>query len=166
MILAVPTVEALALQITEETLYTLEDNLVLFFTGYSRSASVILKDQDDRSKRSDISMIENLHFTKEIGLKSKDALESGDLREFAELMNVHWEHKKRRSQGMSNDYIDFLYELGRSSGALGGKVIGAGGGGFLLFYTPEKARLRRAMADAGAREVRFRFEFEGTKVIV
>ena len=160
------TVEALALQIADETLYTLEDNLVLFFTGYSRSASVILKDQDDRSKRSDISMIENLHFTKEIGLKSKDALESGDLREFAELMNVHWEHKKRRSQGMSNDHIDFLYELGRSSGALGGKVTGAGGGGFLLFYAPEKARLRRAMADAGAREVRFRFEFEGTKVIV
>jgi D-glycero-alpha-D-manno-heptose-7-phosphate kinase len=160
------TVEAFALQLPEETLHSLEDNLMLFFTGYSRSASVILKDQDDRSKRSDISMIENLHFTKEIGLKSKDALESGDLREFAELMNVHWEHKKRRSQGMSNDHIDFLYELGRSSGALGGKVTGAGGGGFLLFYAPEKARLRRAMADAGAREVRFRFEFEGTKVIV
>jgi D-glycero-alpha-D-manno-heptose-7-phosphate kinase len=158
-------VEAGPLPIDQETLYNLEDNLLLFFTGYSRSASSILKEQDVRSKQHDQSMVDNLHFVKELGFRSKEALERGDLRQFAELMNVHWEHKKQRSGSMSNGDINRWYALARENGALGGKLIGAGGGGFLMFYAEEKARLRHVMAQNGLREVRFRFDFEGTKVV-
>jgi len=159
-------VEAWPLKIDTETLYNLEDNLLLFFTGYSRSASSILKEQDDKSKQRDQSMVDNLHFVKELGYQSKDALETGDLRHFAELMNVHWEYKKQRSGTMSNDDINTWYDLAMANGALGGKLIGAGGGGFLMFYAEDKARLRHAMARTSLREVRFRFDFEGTKVVI
>jgi D-glycero-alpha-D-manno-heptose-7-phosphate kinase len=159
-------VNAWPLEITNDTLYNLEDNLLLFFTGYSRAASTILKEQDDRSKTHDQSMVDNLHFVKELGYQSKEALESGDLGKFAELMNVHWEHKKKRSGSMSNGHINQWYDLAREHGALGGKLIGAGGGGFLMFYAEDKRRLRRVMADAGLREVRFRFDFEGTKTVL
>src|SRR5947209_1481931 len=159
-------VEAWPLKISSETLYNLEDNLLLFITGYSRSASSILKEQDDRSKTRDAGMVDNLHFVKEPGYQSKEALEAGDLGRFAELMKVHWEWKKERSGRMSNEDIDRWYGLALASGALGGKLIGAGGGGFLMFYAEDKARLRRAMARAGLREVRFRFDFEGTKVVL
>jgi D-glycero-alpha-D-manno-heptose-7-phosphate kinase len=81
-------------------------------------------------------------------------------------MHEQWEHKKRRSGGMSNSSIDEWYELGLKSGALGGKLVGAGGGGFLLFYAEDRTRLRTAMTKAGLEEVRFRFDFEGTKVLV
>lgn len=110
-------------------------------------------------------MLENLHFVKDMGYRSRRALESGNLREFAELMNVHWEYKKQRSGSMSNPEINRWYKLALDNGALGGKLIGAGGGGFLMFYAEEKVRLRRAMAKAGLQEVRFRFDFEGTKVV-
>ena len=153
-------------KISEETRYNLEDNLVMFFTGYSRSASAILKDQNDKSKQDDKTMIENLHHTKEIGYASQRALESGDLREFARLMDEHWQRKKARSGGMSNAKINEWYELARSHGALGGKLIGAGGGGFLMFYAEEdKSKLRHSMRLAGLKEVRFRFDFEGTKLV-
>jgi D-glycero-alpha-D-manno-heptose-7-phosphate kinase len=159
-------VEAQPLRLSTETLYNLEDNLLLFFTGFARSASEILKDQDTRSKQNDRDMIANLHFIKELGRDSKDALEGGDLRRFAELMNVHWEHKKQRSANMSNSQINEWYTLARENGALGGKLIGAGGGGFLMFYAEDKGALRHAMRQAGLEEVRFRFDFEGTKVVI
>ncbi len=159
-------VEAWPLRLSSETLYNLEDNLLLFFTGYSRSASSILKEQDDKSKKREQGMVDNLHFVKELGYQSKEALEKGDLTRFAELMNVHWEHKKQRAGGMSNEDINRWYELARANGALGGKLIGAGGGGFLMFYAEEKARLRTVMHQAGLREVRFRFDWEGTKVVL
>lgn len=158
-------VEAWPLKIDTDTLYNLEDNLLLFFTGFSRSASDILKQQDVKSKANDREMIDNLHFIKDLGRQSKDALESGDLVKFAELMNVHWDHKKKRSSGMSNPKIDEWYELARKNGAIGGKLIGAGGGGFLMFYAEDKVKLRKTMRDAGLKEVRFRFDFEGTKVV-
>ncbi|OGT45960.1 MAG: galactokinase [Gammaproteobacteria bacterium RIFCSPHIGHO2_12_FULL_41_20] len=158
-------VEAWPLKIDQETLYNLEDNLLLFFTGYSRSASTILQDQDNKSKEKNQEMTANLHFIKELGFKSKEALEAGDLHQFAKLMNVHWEHKKQRSRQMSNDKIDEWYELARNNGALGGKMIGAGGGGFLMFYADDKVMLRHAMRNAGLQEVRFRFDFSGTQVI-
>ena len=153
------------LKIPAEALANLEDNLLLFFTGTSRSASEILRDQDSKSKENSQEMLANLHFTKQLGIESKTALEAGDLRKFAELMAVHWEHKKKRSTAMSNGSIDGYYELARANGALGGKLIGAGGGGFLLFYTEDKTRLRRAMLAAGLREVRSRFDFFGTTVV-
>jgi D-glycero-alpha-D-manno-heptose-7-phosphate kinase len=150
---------------TEETLVNLEDNLLLFFTGYTRSASSILKDQNDRTRSSDRAMVENLHRVKELGVASCGALESGDLRGFAALMHEHWEIKRKRSGGMSNSHIDDCYDLARKHGALGGKVIGAGGGGFLMFYAEDKGRLRHAMREAGMAEVRLRFDFNGTQVV-
>lgn len=159
------SVKAWPLKLSEETLFNLEDNLLLFFTGYSRSASVILKEQDDRSKNSDKAMVENLHFVKELGLQSQSALEDGKLDEFARLMDVHWQRKKERSVAMSNQQINEWYDCAMANGALGGKVIGAGGGGFLMFYAGAKARLRHAMREQGLTEVRFRFEFEGTKIL-
>ncbi len=159
-------VEATPLKINTETQYNLEDNLLLFFTGYSRSASTILKEQDDKSKQHNQTMIDNLHFVKELGEKSKVALESGDLHTFAELMNVHWEHKKQRSGGMSNPQIDEWYNLARRNGALGGKLIGAGGGGFLMFYAEDKVALRHVLTESGMEEVRFRFDFEGTRAVI
>jgi D-glycero-alpha-D-manno-heptose-7-phosphate kinase len=159
------TVEAWPLNIDQETLYNLEDNLLLFFTGYSRSASAILQEQDKKSKDKDADMTSNLHFIKELGFQSKEALEKGDLHHFAELMNIHWEHKKKRSGNMSNNHIDDWYELARKNGALGGKMIGAGGGGFLMFYADDKVKLRHTMREAGLHEVRFRFDFSGTQVV-
>jgi D-glycero-alpha-D-manno-heptose-7-phosphate kinase len=158
-------VEAWPLKMDTDTLYSLEDNLLLFFTGYSRPASEILREQDTKSQQNDREMIANLHFVKELGRESKEALETGDLERFAELMNIHWEYKKQRSAQMSNGEIDRWYALGRENGALGGKLIGAGGGGFLMFYAADKVQLRRAMREAGLQEVRFRFDFEGTKVV-
>jgi D-glycero-alpha-D-manno-heptose-7-phosphate kinase len=158
-------VEVTPLQIPPEALHNLEDNLLLLFTGFSRKAADILKDQDTRSRQDDPQMVQNLHFLKQLGYESKSALEKGDLRGFAELMHVHWEHKKARSKGMSNSRIDECYEFARANGALGGKLIGAGGGGFLMFYTEDKTRLRHAMLDEGLQETRFRFDFEGTRVV-
>ena len=158
-------VEAWPLKISEETLFNLEDNLLLFFTGYSRSASAILKEQDDRSKKSDKEMIGNLHFIKELGKQSQAALEAGDLHEFAHLMDVHWQRKKERASQMSNNQINEWYDCAMTNGALGGKLIGAGGGGFLMFYADDKARLRHALRSKGLTEVRFRFDFEGTKML-
>lgn len=159
-------VEAWPLKVSEETLYNLEDNLLLFFTGYSRSASSILKEQDDKSNAADAAMIENLHFVKELGLQSQRALETGDLGEFAHLMDVHWQRKKQRSGSMSNPRINEWYDLAMANGAGGGKLIGAGGGGFLMFYATDKVRLRHTMRQAGLKEVRFRFDFEGTKLLI
>ena len=149
----------------EETLANLEDHLLLFFTGYTRSASAILKDQNDRTKSSEDEMLRNLHEVKRIGLESCEAIEAGDLRAFAGLMHEHWELKRRRSSGMTNTYIDDCYKLARKNGALGGKVIGAGGGGFLMFYAEDKLRLRHALREAGLVEVRTRFDFTGTTVV-
>lgn len=152
-------------RISEETLFNLEDNLLMFFTGYSRSASAILKDQNDKSKQNDSSMLDNLHFTKDLGYQSLAALEGGNLEEFARLMDVHWQRKKARSSGMSNDRINEWYVHAMAHGALGGKLIGAGGGGFLMFYSADKTKLRHTMRGQGLQEVRFRFDFEGSKVV-
>jgi D-glycero-alpha-D-manno-heptose-7-phosphate kinase len=159
-------VEARPLKVSSETLYNLEDNLLLFYTGTVRSASGILRDQDNKSKKRDSGMIANLHLMKQIGLDSKEALQTGNLGQFAELMNTHWQHKRQRSDGISNGRINEWYELARKNGALGGKLIGAGGGGFFLFYAEDRIRLRRAMGEAGLEEVRFRFDFEGSKIVV
>ena len=160
------TVTVAPADISSEVLDNLEEGLTMFFTGYTRSASTILKDQDDRSKAKDSSVIDNLHYVKDLGQRSLKALEAGDLHLFGQLMDEHWQHKKKRSGAMSNPKIDEWYDLAMRSGAAGGKLIGAGGGGFLLFYADDKRRLRHVMREAGLEEVRFRFDFEGTKTIV
>lgn len=153
------------LTMSKETLYNLEDNLILFFTGYSHSAGSILDEQDKKSKENDDDMLKNLDFVKRLGLDSRKAFEDGDLDQFAEIMNIHWMYKKKRSGGMSNPEIDEWYEYALKNGASGGKLIGAGGGGFLMFYAKDKVRLRAAMRKIGLEEVRFRFETEGAKLL-
>jgi D-glycero-alpha-D-manno-heptose-7-phosphate kinase len=159
-------VTATPLGISMDTMFNLEDNLLLFFTGFSRSASDILKDQQVKSQKNDVDMLNNLHYVKDLGYRSRDALEAGNTILFGELMHEHWEHKKRRSGGMSNPQIDGWYALGMQSGAVGGKLVGAGGGGFLMFLAHDRNKLRNAMAKAGLEEVRFKFDFEGTKVVM
>ncbi|MBF0143777.1 MAG: galactokinase [Magnetococcales bacterium] len=159
-------VTASPLAISTQSRHSLEENLCLFFTGYSRAASEILKEQDDRSREDDREMLANLHFVKELGYRSREAFESGELREFGRIMDEHWQFKKRRSSRMSNPRIDEWYALAMQNGAVGGKLIGAGGGGFLMFYAEEKMALRRALTEAGMQEVYFRFDFEGTRVVV
>jgi len=159
-------VEAWPLSVSQETLFNLEDNLLLFFTGYSRAASTILREQDDRSKNADKTMVDNLHFVKDLAEQSRRALESGNLREFARMMNIHWQRKRERASAMTNPQINRWYDVAMEHGALGGKLIGAGGGGFLMFYAEEKAALRHALREEGLSEVRFRFDFEGTKALI
>jgi len=160
------SVTAKPLSIDRNTLFDLEDNLLLFFTGFSRSAGSILKDQKERSQQGDDNMMNNLHYVKELGYKSKKALEKGNTELFGKLLHEHWEHKKNRSIGMSNQEIDNWYELAMKNGAIGGKVVGAGGGGFLMFYASDRNKLRHAMSNAGLEEVRFSFDYEGTKTIL
>lgn len=160
------TVVVEPLSVTPETIFQLEDNFLLFYTGQSRKASHILSDQKTKSLAGDTEMMDNLHFIKELGLRSKHALEAGNLEDFALLMNEHWEHKKLRSIGMTNENINKWYEVGIKNGGLGGKVVGAGGGGFLLFYAHDKQKLRKAMKNEGLEELRFGFDFDGTKVIL
>src|ERR1022692_2206658 len=153
------------LAMSTDTLHDLEEHLLMFFTGYSRDADMVLVEQKVRSEGGDTQMIDNLHFVKELGLRSKAALEQGDTEGFAVLMHEHWEHKKKRSASMSNSSIDRWYQLGRDSGALGGKLVGAGAGGFLLFYTCDQRALRQAMAAEGLTEVRFTFDHDGSTVL-
>lgn len=160
------TVDAEPLQMPMDALFNLEDNLLLFFTGFSRRAGSILADQKARSEQGDAGMLDNLHEVKALGLGARDALMKGDIAGFGALMHDQWEQKKRRSAGMSNPQIDEWYELALKNGAIGGKLVGAGGGGFLLFYSEDHRRVRAAMAKAGLEEVRFRFDFEGTKVLL
>jgi D-glycero-alpha-D-manno-heptose-7-phosphate kinase len=159
-------VKARPLNANEQTLALLEDSLLMFSTGYFRSASSILREQDEKSKKSDEGMLHNLSYVKELGLQCLRAIEAGQLSRFGEYMHEHWQFKKQRSSLMTNAQIDEWYSLAMENGALGGKLIGAGGGGFLLFYTEEKGRLRKAMTDAGLQEVQFSFDYEGTKIIV
>ena len=160
------SVDAQPLAISFDTVADLEDNLLLFFTGFSRSAGSILQDQKTRSQGGDPAMLANLHYVKDLAERSERALVGGRIAEFGSLMHEQWEHKKRRSGGMSNPKIDEWYELGMKNGAVGGKLVGAGGGGFLMFYAGDRNRLRRTMGHAGLEEVRFRFDFEGTKILL
>jgi D-glycero-alpha-D-manno-heptose-7-phosphate kinase len=152
-------VESLALQ--SSTLRHLKDQLLLFYTGTARSASQILSDQDKRSLSGDAQMIENLHRTKQLGWKSRDLLVAGDVEGYADLMHEHWMHKRERSPGMANERIDSLYETARKSGVIGGKLVGAGGGGFILVYSARPEETRRAMANESAQELSFDFDFGG-----
>ena len=158
-------IEAHPLAVSRDTLFDLEDNLLLFFTGFSRRAGSILEDQARRTIDADQTMIENLHVAKDLGEQGRRALEAGNTRAFAEILNEHWEHKRRRSPGMSNPDIDEWFALARKNGALGGNLVGAGGGGFLMLYSEDHRCLRQAMTAAGLQELRFQFDYDGTKVL-
>lgn len=144
----------------------LESNVLLFYTGAARDAGTILHKQDTATRKKDKIVVGSLHEIKDIGMEIYDAVARGHLRRFGELLDVHWQTKKRLSDGITNSQIDDWYELAKQNGAVGGKISGAGGGGFLMLYCEEqKPRLREAMRRAGLRELNFRFEFEGSKVV-
>ncbi len=159
-------VQVSPLAITNRSLHDLEDHLLLFFTGYSRSASNLLADQQSKSESNDAEMIKNLHFVVDLGREIKKVLVAGDNQAFARLMHEHWRRKRGRSSGMSNDSIDRCYDAAMANGALGGKLVGAGGGGFLMLYAGDTAGVRDAMAREGLDEVRFKFDFDGSTVLV
>jgi D-glycero-alpha-D-manno-heptose-7-phosphate kinase len=145
---------------------SLEHNILMFYTHEMRDATTILKKQDAAARTKDRTVVRSLREIKDIGLEISDAISKGNLRRFGELLDVHWESKKRLSEGISNPQIDAWYELAKQNGAVGGKISGAGGGGFLMLYCEEnKARLREVMRAAGLRELKFRFDFEGSKVV-
>jgi D-glycero-alpha-D-manno-heptose-7-phosphate kinase len=160
------TVRVSALRISNETLHDLEERLLLFFTGYSRSADAILEDQKTRSEQGDQAMLDNLHMIAEIGRKVREALESGDTRRFGALMHEHWQYKRRRTREMSSSQIDRWYDVGMANGALGGKLVGAGAGGFLMFYASDPPALREAMSEEGLAELRFAFDLDGSAIVV
>lgn len=156
------------LNASPETIEQLENNLLFFHTGIERKASDVLLDQDQKSKKEDPAMIENLHVTKEIGFMAKSALEKGDVNAFGELLHVHWENKKKRTAAISDPFIDECYEVALRNGALGGKIVGAGGGGFFMFYcyNSQKPKLSEAMKSLGLKPMPFHFDFEGAKVLL
>ena len=155
------SVDVEPLELSSQTLGALRENMLLFYTGEARSASAVLTDQNERTRAGDAEMIENLHRTVEIGRHSRDLLVAGDLFAYAEQMHEHWLNKRKRSPGMASARIDELYTLARRSGVVGGKLVGAGGGGFLLVYARNPADTRQAMAAAGVTELVFDFEYVG-----
>lgn len=154
------------LAVSPDVIEELESNLLLFYTGEVRDATTILAQQNDATKRNDSQVVGSLTEIKDIGIETAAALVSGNLRRFGELMHEHWMAKKRLAKGISNPHIDAWYDLARKNGAIGGKISGAGGGGFLMLYCDKgKAQLRKALRAAGLRELSFMFEFEGSKVV-
>ncbi len=156
------------LNLSISTMEEFAANVLLFYTGITRSSTTILEEQKKCSEGGDGSMIDCLHRTKELGYRVKEALEQGDLDRFGLLLHEHWENKKKRSNKISDDKIDEWYRIAQENGARGGKIMGAGGGGFFMFYCPNnhKPKLRQALTAAGLREMRYTFDFEGAKVLV
>jgi len=161
------SVNVTVLKISETALLELRDSLMLFFIGQTRKASTLLDDQKTRSEQRDKAMLEGLHFVKQLGQEIRGVLETGIIHEFGPLMHEHWLRKRCRSKGMSSDRVDQLYEVARNhGGSTGGKLVGAGGNGFLLLQTTDRRRLRSVMADAGVAEMEFNFDFDGSVVMM
>lgn len=156
------------LEISLTTVEEFRSNVLLFYTGVQRSSRDILKAQEMGSKLGNAEIVDSLHRTKEIGYRIKETLLKGDLEHFGLLLHEHWENKKRRSDKISNRNLDHWYEVARQNGAIGGKIMGAGGGGFFMFYVPNanKAKLRKALLTAGLREMSYDFDYEGAKVLM
>ncbi len=145
----------------------LNRNLLSFYTGVQRKNVGILARQNTSTKKNDKQVLDSLHYIKESGYKILDIVESGNITELGHMFDEHWKFKKRLAKGITNPQFDKIYEIAKQNGALGGKITGAGGGGFFLFYCEEnQSKLRKAMIDAGLKEMRFDFDYEGTKVLV
>lgn len=162
------TVSVSCLSLPNHDLDELRNSLLLFYTGIQRRSLDILEEQQRDTSQAKEDVVGSLHRTKELGLEIKEALRAGSFDRFGELLDVHWQNKKRRSGKISEPRIDRWYEIAREHGAIGGKLMGAGGGGFFLFYCPNshKGKLRRVMAQEGLREMPFDFDLEGAKVLV
>jgi len=162
------TVHVSPLSISRSTMEDLRNCILLFYTGIIRRSRDILQDQEVDTQHGDTAVVDSLHRTKELGYQIKEALEKGDLERFGLLLDEHWQNKKRRSNKISHPEIDRWYDVAKENGAVGGKIMGAGGGGFFMFYCPNSHKhwLRQAMAAQGLREMPFDFDFEGAKVMV
>ncbi|MCX5829808.1 MAG: galactokinase [Deltaproteobacteria bacterium] len=161
------TVKVRAANVTDNALDELSCNILMFYTGSSRSADTILSEQSRGAKEEKKSVVESMHYIKELGYKILEAVESGNITDVGLLFDQHWQYKKRISTKMSNKRFDEIYDLAKENGALGGKISGAGGGGFFLFYVEKhQARFREKMKELGLREMRYRFDFEGSKVLM
>ncbi len=160
-------VEVSPLRISDDALRELENNLLFFYTGIKRSSFSVLQDQGKAVREDGSQALEAMHSIKKIGFGVKRALENGDLAEFGRLQHEHWMVKKRTSTRISNGPIDRWYEKALENGATGGKLMGAGGGGFLMFYCDNgRDALRKALTREGLKEVDFGFEREGSKIAV
>jgi len=156
-----------AARASEETIDDLNRNMLIFFTGVTRNADTILSEQSSSVKEEKKDVVESMHYIKELGYKILAAVESGNITEVGRAFDTHWQYKKKISAKMTNPEFDRIYEVAKKNGALGGKISGAGGGGFFTFYTEDKHKqLREAMFKEGLREMRYRFDFEGSKVMV
>jgi len=164
------TVTVEPVKMSEESQDELHNNIMLFYTGISRSASNILREQNEKSKEDESTTIETLHEIKRIGLETRKAFEKGDINKLGEFLDIHWNIKKKLSNGISNKYIDECYDLAKKNGALGGKIMGAGGGGFFMFYhdgnNTKKTAFIKILAKKGLKRMRYNFDFEGSKIIL
>jgi len=159
-------VTATDLILSDETLAELESGLMMFYTGIQRSASQVLVKQQQNVASNKDNAIEKMRKIKNIAIESKKSLETGDLNRFGELLHEHWIVKRSVTDSMTTDSIDSWYSIARKQGALGGKIVGAGGGGFLVIYAEDhKHDIRAALAKEGLVEHRFRFDFDGSKVV-
>ncbi len=160
-------VEVIQPKVSVEFLRDLENSLLVFYTGITRSSGQILTKQNAATLVGNKEVINNLHFIKELGAEIVKTLEQGNIRRFGALLDAHWQHKRKLSQGVSNSSIDKWYQEARYAGAIGGKLMGAGGGGFLVFCCPgEKSELRQVMSKEGLREMFIHFDLEGAKVLL
>jgi len=157
------------LDLKDEYVDELESNLLIFYTGITRHASDILKEKNEKSKKKNVTTLDSLHKIKEIGIETKKALERGDIDKLGEFLHEHWLTKKQLSTVVSNPFIDECYNLARKYGALGGKIMGAGGGGFFMFYhngtNKEKSEFVKTLNKKGLKKMRFHFDFEGSKIL-
>lgn len=156
------------LAVSNHTMEELRSSLLVFFTGIERESFDILSQQESDTDKGDAGVIDSLHEVKELGLQIRDTLVQGELDRFGELMHKHWMAKKKRSGKVSNPQIDDWYAIARKAGALGGKLMGAGGGGFFVFYcgANDRQHLRETMAQQGLREMNFDFDLQGAKVLM
>ncbi len=161
------TVHVRKANVSNATIDDLNRNMLMFYTHTSRSADEILSEQSRGAKEEKKNVVDNMHYIKELGYKILDAVESGNITDVGTMFDQHWQYKKGISNKMTNPHFDKIYEIAKENGALGGKISGAGGGGFFLFYVEEKrSKFREEMKKLGLREMRYRFDFEGTKVLV
>ena len=153
-------------RIKKNRLLELQNNIFLFHMKKERSASSILEGQNNKNKEGDAATLERMHKIKEMGLATRKIFEDGDLDAFGEILHEHWMTKKGLSSLISDPFIDEAYDTARKNGATGGKIVGAGGGGFLLVYCPrDTSKLVPAMEKAGFQPMRFSFEPEGASII-
>jgi len=153
------------IKINNKRMKMFKNSLTIYYTGILRESYDILKTQDLKSKIMNKEMISNLDMVKEMGYDTKSILEKGNLNDYGYLLNEHWNIKKKRSSKMSSNYINRLYDYGLDNGAIGGKLIGAGGGGFLLFFSKNTKRLDAAFKKINILKMNFNFDFEGAKIL-